>query len=121
MIVVNRDDAAIINTPHGSQIRPLIDRTDSPITKCSLAEEVLPPGCSVARHHHNQIEEIYYIVDGAGTMTVGEESKPVKAGDSIYVPPGSIHSLSNTGTEPIKLLLVCGPAFYYEDHIFEQS
>jgi mannose-6-phosphate isomerase-like protein (cupin superfamily) len=52
-------------------------------------------------------------------MTVGEESKEVSAGDAVYVPRGLTHSLSNTGPEEITLLLICGPAFLYEDHIFE--
>jgi hypothetical protein len=37
MIVVNRDRAGIINTAHGSEIRPLIDRTTWRYS-CSLAE-----------------------------------------------------------------------------------
>jgi len=42
MIIVKRDRAGIINTTHGSEIRPLIDRTTSGVTQCSLAEETLP-------------------------------------------------------------------------------
>ena len=73
MIIVNRKRAAVINTPHGSEIRPLIDRTTSDIERCSLAEEVLPAGASVGRHHHTETEEVYYILQGSGRMTVGEE------------------------------------------------
>jgi mannose-6-phosphate isomerase-like protein (cupin superfamily) len=119
MIIINRASAGIIKTAHGSEIRPLIDRTTSAISKCSLAEEVLPPGRSVTPHHHLETEEIYYILEGSGLMTVGEESKEVSAGDAVYVPRGLTHSLSNTGPEEITLLLICGPAFLYEDHIFE--
>jgi len=118
MIVVNRDRAAIINTPHGSEIRPLIDRTTSTITRCSLAEEVLPPGCAVTPHHHRETEEIYYVVSGRGTMTVGSDIRAVQQGDAIYIPIGQTHTLNNTGVEPIRLILVCGPAFSYEDQIF---
>ncbi len=66
MIIVSRDRAGIINTAHGSEIRPLIDRTTSGVTQCSLAEEMLPPGCAVTPHHHREIEEIYYVVSGRG-------------------------------------------------------
>jgi mannose-6-phosphate isomerase-like protein (cupin superfamily) len=52
-------------------------------------------------------------------MTVGDESRDVFAGDAIYVPRGLKHSLHNTGSEPIRLLLVCGPAFLYEDQVFD--
>ncbi|HSB08028.1 MAG TPA: cupin domain-containing protein [Blastocatellia bacterium] len=121
MIVVNRNNANIISTAHGSEIRPLIDRTTSSITQCSLAEETLPPGCAVTPHRHRRIEEIYYITSGRGLMTVGDEAREVKPGDAVYIPRGNRHTLENTGDEPIKLILVCGPAFFYEDEIVDES
>jgi putative monooxygenase len=99
----------------------LIDRTTSPITQCSLAEEILPPGSAVTPHHHRDIEEIYYIVAGYGLMTIGQESLEVSAGDAVYIPRGHRHSLKNTGSESIKVILVCGPAFYYEDQVFDAT
>lgn len=121
MIIINRDRSRIINTCHGSEIRPLIDRTTSEITQCSLAEEVLPPGRAVIAHHHNQTEEIYYILSGHGSMTVGDDKREVGAGDAVYIPRGHRHSLENTGSEPIKLLLVCGPAFSCDDEVFDED
>lgn len=116
MIVVNRQRASIINTPHGSEIRPLVDRTTSSIERCSLAEETLPAGASVGRHHHLETEEIYYILQGSGQMTVGDEVRTVGAGDAIFIPRGHTHTLENTGPAPMTILLVCGPAYSYEDH-----
>jgi mannose-6-phosphate isomerase-like protein (cupin superfamily) len=116
MIVVNRQRAAVINTPHGSEIRPLIDRTTSSIERCSLAEEVLPVGASVGRHHHIETEEIYYILQGSGRMTVGTEVRAVEAGDAVFIPRRHTHTLENTGLSPMTILLVCGPAYSYEDH-----
>ena len=120
MIVVNRDEAAVIRTPHGSEIRPLVDRTTSEIELCSLAEEVLPPGAAVGRHHHTETEEIYYVLRGRGRMTVGAEAREVAAGDAVFIPRGHTHTLENTGAEPMTILLVCGPAYNREDHREEQ-
>ena len=116
MIIVNRHHAAVIKTPHGSEIRPLMDRTTSPIERCSLAEEVLPVGAAVGKHHHTETEEVYYILHGAGRMRVGDEEREVVAGDAVFIPRGQTHTLENTGTEPMTILLVCGPAYSYEDH-----
>ena len=121
MIITNRDKAHVITTRHGSELRPLMDRTTSGITLCSLAEEMLPPGKAVAPHRHRELEEIYYIVSGRGLMTVGDENREVCAGDAIYVPRGHRHTLENTGSEPIRLLVICGPAFFYEDEILEEA
>ena len=121
MKVINRHRASVINTPHGSEIRPLIDRTTSSIERCSLAEEVLPAGASVGRHHHLETEEIYYILKGAGRMTVGSDVCEVKAGDAIFIPRQHAHTLENTGSTPMTILLVCGPAYSYEDHYEERE
>jgi mannose-6-phosphate isomerase-like protein (cupin superfamily) len=117
MIVINRQSAAVINTPHGSEIRPLVDRTTSHIERCSLAEEVLPVGARVGRHHHLETEEIYYILSGSGRMTVGNETREVASGDAVFIPRLHTHTLENTGQTPMIILLVCGPAFRYEDHL----
>jgi mannose-6-phosphate isomerase-like protein (cupin superfamily) len=119
MIITNRERAKVIKTRHGSEIRPLIDRTTASITRCSLAEEILLPGQAVTPHHHREIEEVYYIIAGRGVMTVGGEQREVAAGDAVFVPRGHRHTLANTGTEPIRLLLVCGPAFFYEDEVLD--
>jgi mannose-6-phosphate isomerase-like protein (cupin superfamily) len=116
MIIINRQRAAVINTPHGSEIRPLIDRTTSSIERCSLAEEVLPVGAKVGRHYHAETEEIYYILQGTGRMTVGDEVRTVEAGDAVFIPRHHAHTLENTGQEPMTILLVCGPAYSYADH-----
>lgn len=116
MLVINRERAAVIRTPHGSEIRPLIDRTTSGIALCSLAEEVLPAGAAVIRHHHLLTEEIYYITGGTGRMTVGEETRTVAAGDAVFIPRGQTHTLENVGDAPMTILLVCGPAYSVADH-----
>ena len=116
MIVINRRRASVINTPHGSEIRPLVDRTTSNIDLCSLAEEILPVGAAVGSHHHLKTEEIYYILEGRGRMRVGDEVREVEAGDAIFIPRRATHTLENSGDDPLRLLLVCGPAYSYEDH-----
>ena len=115
MKVINRADSTPIETPHGSKIYPVMDRSNSRVTSCSIAEELLPPGCAVRPHYHREIEEIYYIQTGHGLMTVADEQRSVGPGDAVHIPRGQRHSLENTGGEEIRLLLVCGPAFFRED------
>ncbi len=116
MKIINRECAAIIYTPHGSEIRPLMDRTTSRIARCSLAEETLPTGACVGRHYHVETEEVYYIVRGAGVMTIDAGTRDVSAGDCIFIPRGAVHMLENTGAEAMTILLVCGPAYAIADH-----
>ena len=77
MIVVKRERAAVINTPHGSEIRPsstvLLPRSSG----AASPKKILPPGAAVGRHHHLETEEIYYVLSGEGRMTVGAETRDV--------------------------------------------
>ena len=120
MKIVNLRSANVVHTEHGSEIRPLIDRTTSDIVQCSVAEELLPPGCAVRPHHHASTEEVYYILDGEGEMTVASETENVRSGDAVYIPIGSVHTLRNTGQTPMRIVLVCGPAFSRSDEHIER-
>ena len=119
MKIANRETAKRITSPHGTQITPLIDRSTSEITRCSLAEEIMPPGKAVKPHYHKTHEEVYYIISGSGRMRVADEWKEVQAGDAIYIPVNCVHSLENTGQDDIRLILVVGPAFSFDD-VFEE-
>jgi mannose-6-phosphate isomerase-like protein (cupin superfamily) len=74
----------------------------------------LPPGASEGDHTHGgtgegrPLEEIYYFLGGHGTMRIAGEDIPVAPGDAIMVPPGVDHGLYNTGTEPLRLVLLFG-------------
>jgi len=48
-------------------------------TNWSYVDHVLlPPGTSVGAHKHMGVEEIYYVMDGEGTVKVNDETAPVK-------------------------------------------
>jgi mannose-6-phosphate isomerase-like protein (cupin superfamily) len=67
---------------------------------------VVPPGCTIGYHAHGDDEETYVIVEGAGAMTVDGTSLAVAAGDVVVNRPSGSHGLRNTGTRPLKLVVV---------------
>lgn len=68
----------------------------------------LEPGGSVPMHDHVQ-EEVYYIVEGNGTIEVGNETREVKTGDAVYIPPNDPHCLTNTSTKQMTMMFVYSP------------
>jgi mannose-6-phosphate isomerase-like protein (cupin superfamily) len=64
-----------------------------------------PVGESKIISYDNQ-EQIYYILEGNGTLIYGDEKAPVKKNDFMYLPVGIKHGISNTSKEPIKLLIM---------------
>jgi mannose-6-phosphate isomerase-like protein (cupin superfamily) len=107
-------------TKDGSEIRELLAYRNSAIRHQSLAEARLPVGGSTQEHYHSKTEEIYFITHGQGRMRIELETREVQAGDSIAIPPGKKHKLWNTGSQPLRLLCCCAPAYEHSDTILTE-
>jgi len=102
-------------TKDSSEIRELLASRNSCIRNQSLAEARVPVGCSTIEHFHTLTEEIYYITSGTGRMRVGDETREVKVGDAIAIPPGKKHKIWNTGADTLCILCCCAPAYEHSD------
>jgi len=52
--------------------------------------------------HRHTPAEIYYIVQGHGTVTLDGADYPVSAGTAVYIPGGTEHGIRNTGPTPLR-------------------
>lgn len=103
-------------TKDGSTIRSILDRTNAPVQQQSLAEASIPTGGATQRHHHKLTEEFYFILEGAGMMEIDGESRAVRPGDAILIPPGAWHQI--TATHALRFLCCCAPPYAHEDTYF---
>ncbi len=62
--------------------------------RVTVVEDTLKPGFHLARHHHRQMTEIFYVLEGAVTFKFDDETVIVKPGDTVNVPPGIWHDVS---------------------------
>ena len=67
---------------------------------------LMPAGTSIGAHKHAGVEELYYVMDGEGTVRVNDEAAPVKKGDAIVMAPQDVHSFENSGDAPLELMVV---------------
>ncbi len=67
---------------------------------------VIPPNSSVGAHRHEGVEEFYYVMKGAGTARINDESAPIQKGDAVPVLLTDIHSFATTGNGDLELLIV---------------
>ena len=74
----------------------------------SLVE--MEPGGVQAPHAHEP-EQVYYILEGTGMMTVGSEREPVHPGDCIGIPAHTVHGLENSGATVLRYLSAASPSF----------
>jgi quercetin dioxygenase-like cupin family protein len=56
--------------------------------------------------HTNTVEHEQYVLRGRATITIGDETYQVEAGDVVFIPEGVIHSYQNTGSEPFEFLCI---------------
>ena len=100
-------------TKDGSTIREL-HHTDVQ----SLAEAALEPGQATERHYHGRTEEIYFVTKGSGSLEVDGETRTVRPGDAVLIPPRAWHMLENDGTSELLILCMCSPPYSDEDTFF---
>ena len=80
----------------------------------SLAHGRLERGARSKRHRLASAE-VYYFVSGCGVFHMEDRIFRVGSGTVVYVPPGCVQWLRNTGEEPIEFLCLVDPAWRAED------
>ena len=54
-------------------------------------------------------DQILFFVEGEGEAILEGESSPVRSGDYVFVPAGTLHNFVNTGGGPLRLLTTYAP------------
>lgn len=90
----------------------LLSPETCPTKTLTAGYTVIYPGCRTSGHGHAEYEEIYHIVRGQGVMRVGEQTFPIRAGDTFLVPFGLFHATDNPYRETLEYFWVISP-----DHV----
>jgi len=89
------------------------DKADLAI-RYSLAHAVVKPGLT-SFPHRLKTSEVYYILDGNGTMFIDGEEQDVFPGQAIYIPPHARQYITNTGETDLVFLCIVDPAWRADD------
>lgn len=77
--------------------------------KLGISIDVVAPGMRSCPYHcHLAQEEAFVILEGEGTLRVAGEMLALRAGDTIFIPPGREypHQIVNTSGAPLKYLSI---------------
>jgi quercetin dioxygenase-like cupin family protein len=102
-------DHAAFATQQPSIKRTILQRQDDPASpkyEAVMGISEIPPGGTSGKHRHPGIE-LAYILEGS--LELVHEGKPpvtVKAGEASMNPLNGIHTATNRGTVPVKILTV---------------
>lgn len=62
------------------------------------------PGQHHVRHHHDEAAEFYVIIAGTPIIHLGAERIRARPGDAFYIPPGTLHGITNDTEEIVDLV-----------------
>jgi mannose-6-phosphate isomerase-like protein (cupin superfamily) len=88
------------------QIRPLIEASDEAAAEVHHVEID-----SAKLHYHAKTDEIYYVIDGNGTMVLDDDEIELHRGVVVYVPRGMKHK----AVGKLTVLTVCIPRGVLDD------
>ena len=67
------------------------------------------PGQSTPIHHHPQQDEVFYVLEGSGKITIGEEEAIINPKSLILVPAQTRHGVT-AGDSRLVILFFKAPA-----------
>ena len=105
MTVKHSTDVEAKNVAAGKDttIQVLISSQEGP--NFALRKFSMQKGGGMPRHT-NTVEHEQYVLRGEATITIGDETHHVKAGDVVFIPEGAVHSYDNTGEDRFEFLCI---------------
>ncbi len=64
-----------------------------------LVEQTFQRGRTTGLHIHDQGDELFYVVSGRGSATLGEKTEVIETGAVIFVPRGAVHRIENVDND----------------------
>ena len=87
---------------HGCQVRSLLSAADGTPT-FAMREFEVAPGGHTPRHHHPYEHEVF-VLEGEGIVYEGDQARPIRAGDVVFVQPDEVHQFRNSSQAVLKFL-----------------
>ncbi|MCC7174108.1 MAG: cupin domain-containing protein [Bryobacterales bacterium] len=94
----------------GASYKPLFGVGDKDADRlvgvARYGELTVPPGGASAVVSYPAEEQIYYILQGSGTLIYGGQRVPFKQDDYMYLPINVQHGIANGGSAPVRALVM---------------
>ena len=100
--------------PAAGAVTILVDPKNSGETSFCVLVQTLDPGAMVPPHHHENAEQVLFVVSGQGTITLADRQLEASPGATVHVPKGTRHGISNSGGAPLQILEATSPPGFQE-------
>lgn len=75
----------------------------------TVCVEIFDKGGKTPPNRHQIAVEMFFVLKGEGLATCDGKTVPIRAGDSLLVPPTGIHEIRNTGNGRLYALCIMVP------------
>jgi mannose-6-phosphate isomerase-like protein (cupin superfamily) len=104
-----KDYQAYRISPHDSNRLAIVFEPATADASLTVCVEIFDEGGKTPPNRHQFAVEMFFILKGEGLATCDGKRVPIRAGDSLLVPPTGIHELKNTGSGRLYALCIMVP------------
>ena len=72
----------------------------------NIAKHAMQGGQEGDYHDHDDIEQIYYILQGQAKMKIDGQIHGVKEGDVVHIPPKTMHQMINDSGDWVEHIII---------------
>ncbi|EON69984.1 hypothetical protein W97_09250 [Coniosporium apollinis CBS 100218] len=94
----------------------LFSTPSTPTSDMSAGIAVCPPRTGRLHQHRHAQAEIYYILEGRGTVAVNGVEHPVEKGCAMFIPGDADHAVINDSEDELKWLYVFPTGAFTDVH-----
>jgi mannose-6-phosphate isomerase-like protein (cupin superfamily) len=76
----------------------------------SVIQERVPPGSSEVMHYHERARQIFYILEGEGTMSFEDHDVILQKGQGLEIAPRIKHQFKNNSRVDVHFLVISVPS-----------
>lgn len=113
MIFIRAKDLKYIPASHEDQNNPNVwkkilfkkdELVDGRIQMINWAK--LPVGKTFEPHYHEDMDEVFIILNGKVKIKIGKEEADLEKGDAVVTPMNQVHQMSNICSKDVEYLVI---------------
>ena len=109
MYTINEQEVEWLDLP-GRRCRVMVGGVSLEADYITFGVTEVPPRTKMSPHKHDKEEEIIFILNGFGEVTIDGEAEKLEPGTAIYLPVGSEHFIDNKSDDTMKFTFAFSPA-----------
>ncbi len=113
MRIIRSTDRSFVPAGHENPLSPgvlkkvLLEKADLQQGRIQMINWAsLGPGKQFALHYHEDMQEVFILVQGEADITVGTTADTLRRGDAVVIDPREVHQMRNATAEPAEYLAI---------------